>query len=127
MRTQSKYLNRNTPHYAVDAVDRAVDDEEADAGLRYLGPRVFDHTGSAVAGKSIRGSVARVSKEQIPFFVRLVRDASERLSGALATGLIRRLFSCSVSEMVSHIMRLFSSSFCLSFAKSRESARPARV
>jgi DNA-binding IclR family transcriptional regulator len=61
----------------------AMDDEETQAGLRCVGTVVRDHTGTAVAGLSISGPIARIDDERVPDLVRHLRSTADSLSRSL--------------------------------------------
>jgi DNA-binding IclR family transcriptional regulator len=61
----------------------AVDDEEAEEGLRCIGAPIRDYTGKVVAALSIAGPIFRIHKGQIPAYARAVSAAAENLSADL--------------------------------------------
>jgi DNA-binding IclR family transcriptional regulator len=61
----------------------ALDDEEAEEGLRCIGAPVRNYTGDVVASLSIAGPVFRVTKGRVPSLAAAVMRAGEELSAEL--------------------------------------------
>jgi DNA-binding IclR family transcriptional regulator len=61
----------------------AVDDEEAEEGLRCIGAPVRNYSGDVVASMSIAGPVFRIRKRQVPELASAVMQAADRLSANL--------------------------------------------
>lgn len=61
----------------------AIDNEEAEEGLRCIGAPVRDYTGGVVASLSIAGPIFRVRKNRIADLSRMVMQAADDLSAAL--------------------------------------------
>jgi DNA-binding IclR family transcriptional regulator len=61
----------------------ALDDEEAEEGLRCIGAPVRNYTGDVVASLSIAGPVFRVTKGRVPPLAAAVVRAAEELSAEL--------------------------------------------
>ena len=61
----------------------AVDDEEAEEGLRCIGAPIRDYTGNVVAALSIAGPVFRIQKGKVAVYARAVTAAADNLSADL--------------------------------------------
>jgi len=61
----------------------AVDDEEAEEGLRCIGAPIRDYTGNVVAALSIAGPVFRIQKGKVGTYARAVTAAADNLSADL--------------------------------------------
>jgi DNA-binding IclR family transcriptional regulator len=61
----------------------AVDDEEAEEGLRCIGAPIRDYTGNVVAALSIAGPVFRIQKGKVAVYARAVTQAADNLSADL--------------------------------------------
>ncbi|MCF2905435.1 IclR family transcriptional regulator [Octadecabacter sp. CECT 8868] len=61
----------------------SIDAEEKNVGMRCIAAPVFDVTGAPVAGLSISGPVARITKERIAIIGQQVRHEADALTQAL--------------------------------------------
>jgi IclR family acetate operon transcriptional repressor len=61
----------------------AVDDEEAEEGLRCIGAPVRNYSGVVVASMSIAGPIFRVQKRRVPELARAVVASADHLSAEL--------------------------------------------
>jgi IclR family acetate operon transcriptional repressor len=61
----------------------AIDEEETQAGLRCVGTVIDDHTGTAVAGLSVSGPIARITTDRVPELASLVCSTADQISRAL--------------------------------------------
>lgn len=61
----------------------AVDDEEAQIGLRCVAAVVYDHHAEPLAAISVSGMTSRVTDERLPGIGRIVREVAAELTAAL--------------------------------------------
>ncbi len=61
----------------------SVDDEEIEADIRCVGAPVFDHTGRVMAGISVAGPSARLTRDKVPLLAPTLKEAAEDLSRRL--------------------------------------------
>jgi IclR family transcriptional regulator, acetate operon repressor len=61
----------------------AVDDEEAQIGLRCVAAVVYDHHAEPLAAISVSGMTSRVTNERLPGIGRIVREVAAELTAAL--------------------------------------------
>jgi IclR family acetate operon transcriptional repressor len=62
----------------------AVDDEERNEGMRCIGAAIFNEFAEPIAGISISGPAARVTRASVAAFGPLVREAAETITRAIA-------------------------------------------
>ena len=66
----------------------AYSDQELDSGAKAIAAPIRDHSGKAIAGLSLAGSVDRFNEENLERYIRLVKECADRISKVLGYGLI---------------------------------------
>jgi DNA-binding IclR family transcriptional regulator len=64
----------------------SIDNEEVYLGSRCIGTPVFDSSGKVAAALSVSGPTSRVTKEQVPSFAAMAKNAATAISRSLGYG-----------------------------------------
>jgi DNA-binding IclR family transcriptional regulator len=66
----------------------ACSDQELDNAAKAIAAPIRDHTGKAIAGLSLAGSVDRFHEENLKRYIRLVKECADKISKVLGYGLM---------------------------------------
>ncbi len=66
----------------------AISDQELDSAARAIAAPIRDHSGKAIAGLSLAGSVDRFHEENVKKYIPLVKECADRISRVLGFGVI---------------------------------------
>jgi len=66
----------------------AYSDQELDSAAKAIAAPIRDHSGKAIAGLSLAGSVDRFNEENLERYIRLVKECADKISKVLGYGLM---------------------------------------